>query len=48
MLHLKERNKQTGRRCLGKQRDGNYALSVGVATGCFTLTNYTNWQLFLS
>jgi dissimilatory sulfite reductase (desulfoviridin) alpha/beta subunit len=31
-----ERKKQGGHRCLGKQRDGNYALSVGVATGCFT------------
>ena len=31
-----ERKKQGGHRCIGKQRDGNYALSVGVATGCFT------------
>ena len=31
-----ERKKQGGHRSLGKQRDGNYALSVGVATGCFT------------
>ena len=31
-----EIKKQGGHRCLGKQRDGNYALSVGVATGCFT------------
>ena len=27
-----ERKKQGGHRCLGKQRDGNYALMVGVAT----------------
>jgi len=31
-----KRKKQAGHRCLGKQRDGNYALSLGVATGCFT------------
>ncbi len=31
-----ERKKQPGHRCLGKQRDGNYALSVGVATACLT------------
>lgn len=28
-----ERKKVPGYRCLGKQRDGNYALMVGVATG---------------
>lgn len=28
--------KQQGSRCLGKQRDGHYALSVGVPTACFT------------
>ena len=28
-----ERKKQGGHRCLGKQRDGSYALSVGIATG---------------
>jgi len=31
----KERKKNQGHRALGKQRDGNYALSVGVATACF-------------
>ncbi len=31
-----ERKKQSGYRCLGKQRDGNYALSVGVPTACFS------------
>lgn len=31
-----ERKKQGGYRCLGKQRDGNYALSVGVPTACFS------------
>ncbi len=31
-----ERKKQAGYRCLGKQRDGNYALSVGVPTACFS------------
>jgi len=31
-----DRKKQGGHRCLGKQRDGNYALSVGVPTGTFT------------
>jgi NAD(P)H-nitrite reductase large subunit len=31
-----ERKKQPGHRCLGKQRDGHYALSVGVPTACFT------------
>lgn len=31
-----ERKKQGGSRCLGKQRDGHYALSVGVSTACFT------------
>jgi hypothetical protein len=31
-----ERKKQGGHRCLGKPGDGNCALSVGVATGCFT------------
>ncbi len=30
-----ERKQQPGHRCLGRQRDGNYALSVGVPTGCF-------------
>jgi dissimilatory sulfite reductase (desulfoviridin) alpha/beta subunit len=31
-----KRKQQPGHRCLDKQRDGNYALSVGIATGCFT------------
>jgi len=31
-----ERKKHPGYRCLGKQRDGNYALSVGVPTACFS------------
>lgn len=31
-----ERKKQGGQRCLGKQRDGDYALTVGVPTACFT------------
>lgn len=31
-----DRRKQAGYRCLGKQRDGNYALSVGVPTACFS------------
>lgn len=31
-----ERKRHPGYRCLGKQRDGNYALSVGVPTACFT------------
>lgn len=31
-----EKKKHPGYRCLGKQRDGNYALSVGVPTACFT------------
>ncbi len=31
-----QRKTLPGYRCLGKQRDGNYALSVGVATACFT------------
>ncbi len=31
-----DRKKQGGQRCLGKQRDGNYALTVGVPTACFT------------
>jgi len=31
-----ERKKQAGYRCLGKQRDGSYALSVGVPTACFS------------
>lgn len=31
-----ERKKQGGQRCLGKQRDGNYALTIGVPTACFT------------
>jgi len=30
------RKKQGGHRCLGKQRDGNYALCVGLPTGTFT------------
>ena len=30
------RKKLGGQRCLGKQRDGNYALTVGVPTACFT------------
>lgn len=30
------RKKHTGFRCLGKQRDGNYALSVGIPTACFS------------
>lgn len=31
-----KRKKQPGHRCLGKQRDGGYALIVGVPTACFT------------
>ncbi len=31
-----DRKKQAGYRCLGKQRDGSYALSVGVPTACFS------------
>ncbi len=31
-----ERKKSPGYRCLGKQRDGNYALSVGIPTACFS------------
>jgi NAD(P)H-nitrite reductase large subunit len=31
-----ERKKQGGPRCLGKQRDGHYALTVGVPTACFS------------
>jgi NAD(P)H-nitrite reductase large subunit len=31
-----ERKKQSGHRCLGKQRDGGFALIVGVPTACFT------------
>lgn len=31
-----ERKKKPGHRCLGKQRDGDYALSIGVPTACFT------------
>jgi len=31
-----DRKKQAGYRCLGKQRDGNYALSVGIPTACFS------------
>ncbi len=30
-----EHKELPGYRCLGKQRDGNFALSVGVPTGCF-------------
>jgi NAD(P)H-nitrite reductase large subunit len=30
------RKKQPGHRCLGKQRDGGFALMVGVPTACFT------------
>lgn len=30
-----ERKKREGSRCLGKQRDGRFALSVGVSTACF-------------
>ena len=30
------RKKQPGHRCLGKQRDGDFALIVGVPTACFT------------
>ena len=30
------RKKQPGHRCLGKQRDGGFALIVGVPTACFT------------
>lgn len=30
------RKKQPGLRCLGKQRDGGFALMVGVPTACFT------------
>lgn len=31
-----ERKKHPGYRCPGKQRDGNYALSVGIPTACFS------------
>ncbi|MDR4504859.1 MAG: hypothetical protein MRK01_08745 [Candidatus Scalindua sp.] len=31
-----ERKKHPGYRCLGKQRDGNYSLCIGLPTGCFT------------
>lgn len=31
-----ERKKHGGYRCLGRQRDGNYALSVGMPTACFS------------
>jgi len=31
-----EKKKRPGYRCLGKQRDGNYALSIGIATACLT------------
>ncbi len=31
-----ERKKHPGFRCPGKQRDGNYALSVGIPTACFS------------
>lgn len=31
-----QRKKQPGYRCLGKQRDGNYALCIGAPTGCFS------------
>ena len=31
-----ERKKQPGYRCPSKQRDGNYALSVGIPTACFS------------
>ena len=31
-----ESKKKSGYRCLGKQRDGSYALSVGVPTACFS------------
>lgn len=34
--------KVPGYRCLAKQRDGNYALSVGVPTGNFTAENLRN------
>lgn len=33
-----QRKKQPGYRCLGKQRDGNYALCIGTPTGCFSAT----------
>ncbi|APG27057.1 hypothetical protein A7E78_03940 [Syntrophotalea acetylenivorans] len=31
-----ERKKEAGSRCLGKQRDGRFALSVSVSTACFS------------
>lgn len=31
-----ERKRRPGHRCLGRQRDGRYALSVGVPTACLT------------
>lgn len=31
-----QRKKKPGHRCLGKQRDGGYALIVGVPTACFS------------
>ncbi|MBW2100969.1 MAG: hypothetical protein JRG68_09510, partial [Deltaproteobacteria bacterium] len=34
--------KVPGYRCLAKQRDGNYALSVGIPTGNFTAENLRN------
>jgi NAD(P)H-nitrite reductase large subunit len=37
-----ERKKQGGQRCLGKQRDGYYALTVGVPTACFTAQHLHN------
>ncbi|KHE93046.1 MAG: hypothetical protein K8F52_19115 [Candidatus Scalindua rubra] len=35
-----QRKKQPGYRCLGKQRDGNYSLCIGVPTGCFTAAQF--------
>lgn len=37
-----ERKNEPGYRCLGKQRDGNFALSVGVPTACFTAEQLHN------
>lgn len=31
-----QRKKQPGYRCLGKQRDGNYSLCVGIPAACFS------------
>jgi len=35
-----DRKKRPGYRCLGKQRDGRYALCVGIPTACFTAEQF--------